>query len=240
VPYLLPLICLLYFTHCAPAEPKKTTESVLRAGINDTLPRPVPEPEPVEFVPFGRESAVARRLAKVAAGEPLVVHVFVPLCDNEHQGIVPVSARLGNGLSLRDNLYWGAKYGVANHFRELSPWRQRLRRDSVTDDILQRLVCERTYANGARVILVADAYRGDRMQACVHDFLLACAGADGGKIRVEDVDIPLGGAADLLVFNGHNGLMDVSEAYHFGEGETIREAAVIACASAAYFREHLN
>lgn len=32
-----------------------------------------------------------------AAAETRVIHVLVALCDNEHQGIVPVSADLGNG-----------------------------------------------------------------------------------------------------------------------------------------------
>jgi hypothetical protein len=27
-----------------------------------------------------------------------IIHVFVALCDNEHQGIVPVSPKLGNGV----------------------------------------------------------------------------------------------------------------------------------------------
>lgn len=35
-----------------------------------------------------------------------IVHVLVALCDNEHQGIVPVPARLGNGEDPERNLYW--------------------------------------------------------------------------------------------------------------------------------------
>ena len=31
---------------------------------------------------------------KIKKGEPLVAHVLVPLCDNEHQGIVPTSATI--------------------------------------------------------------------------------------------------------------------------------------------------
>jgi hypothetical protein len=41
-----------------------------------------------------------------------VVHVFVALADNQHQGIVPVPAKLGNGDSPLTNLYWGATFGV--------------------------------------------------------------------------------------------------------------------------------
>jgi hypothetical protein len=35
------------------------------------------------------------------------VHVFVALADNQHQGIVPVAAILGNGEDPQHNLYWG-------------------------------------------------------------------------------------------------------------------------------------
>jgi hypothetical protein len=34
------------------------------------------------------------------------VHVFVALADNQHQGIVPVAATLGNGEDAERNLYW--------------------------------------------------------------------------------------------------------------------------------------
>ena len=37
-----------------------------------------------------------------------LVHVFVALADNAHQGIVPVPAALGNGDDAAQNLYWGA------------------------------------------------------------------------------------------------------------------------------------
>jgi hypothetical protein len=42
-----------------------------------------------------------------AAAQPKirVVHVFVALADNAHQGIVPVPARLGNGDDAAANLY---------------------------------------------------------------------------------------------------------------------------------------
>ena len=45
------------------------------------------------------------------------VHVFVVLCDNKNQGIVPVPERLGDGEKPKTNLYWGARYGVKAFFR---------------------------------------------------------------------------------------------------------------------------
>lgn len=35
-------------------------------------------------------------------------HVYVALCDNEHQGIVSVPVTLGNGKDPARNLYWPA------------------------------------------------------------------------------------------------------------------------------------
>jgi len=44
------------------------------------------------------------------------IHIYVALCDNEFQGIVPVPEKIGNGKDARLNLYWGAGYGVKTYF----------------------------------------------------------------------------------------------------------------------------
>ncbi len=46
-----------------------------------------------------------------------VIHTLVGLCDNIHQGIVPVSESLGNGQDPKSNLYWGAAYGIKTYFQ---------------------------------------------------------------------------------------------------------------------------
>ncbi|MGZ5013499.1 MAG: hypothetical protein ACXV7E_05720, partial [Methylobacter sp.] len=40
------------------------------------------------------------------------ISVIVSLVDNVSQGIEPVPAKIGNGDDPRNNLYWGAAYGV--------------------------------------------------------------------------------------------------------------------------------
>ncbi len=65
--------------------------------------------------------AVALALLSTAAvwaqGSGLrTVHVFVALADNQHQGIVPIAAKLGNGEDAEHNLYWGSAYGVKTFF----------------------------------------------------------------------------------------------------------------------------
>ncbi len=51
------------------------------------------------------------------ADKPLVAHVVVALCDNEFQGIVPVPAGSATARDPKSNLYWGAMYGVRSYFR---------------------------------------------------------------------------------------------------------------------------
>ena len=48
------------------------------------------------------------------------IHVYVALCDNINQGIVPMPAAIGNGQDPSRNLYWGAGYGVKNYFNRKS------------------------------------------------------------------------------------------------------------------------
>ena len=60
--------------------------------------------------------------SSVARGTPRVVHVFVALADNQHQGIVPVPAALGNGRDPLRNLYWGAAFGVKTYFKASREW----------------------------------------------------------------------------------------------------------------------
>ena len=50
------------------------------------------------------------------------IHVLVALCDNVHQGIVPVPARIGNGDDPQNNLYWGARFGVKTFFSKSPDW----------------------------------------------------------------------------------------------------------------------
>lgn len=51
------------------------------------------------------------------------IHVFVALCDNKYQGIIPVPAKLGNGQELNNNLYWGSGYGMRTYFKKSKEWK---------------------------------------------------------------------------------------------------------------------
>src|SRR5215212_8846369 len=46
------------------------------------------------------------------------IHVFVALCDNKYQGIVPVGKSIGNGQDPESNLYWGCDLGLRTYFKK--------------------------------------------------------------------------------------------------------------------------
>ena len=189
---------------------------------------------------FDRSKILENLKAKIAKQEPLLIHVFVPLCDNENQGIVPVSKSLGDGLDLKSNLYWGAKYGLKNYFIKYTDWTLIKAQTFDSGNVLERLFFEKTHSNSAKVKLVIDAYRGDKMKACLSDYLQAVCGDKKGFVSVEGENTGLFGNADLIVFNGHNGLMDYEMDYVYNTSEVHRDAAVIACASHRYFTEHFK
>ena len=170
---------------------------------------------PIVYSPIlNRNNLVTQLKKKVQTNQPLVVHVLVPLCDNIHQGIVPTTESLGNGQSLRSNLYWATSNGRKRYFKEKKSWKllqsiKDVYKDSV---VLERVVFKRTYPNQATVYIVADAYRGDKMLNTLNHFSRAMSNSYTKKITLPDSSsIDIHGGADLVVFNGHNGLLDFTE-----------------------------
>jgi len=184
---------------------------------------------------------IEQRLSeKIKAGQALVVHVFVPLCDNEHQGIVPTTASLGNGLSLRSNLYWATSKGMKRYFKEQSDWLLLVEQKDPSSNILERVVFKKSYKNGATVYLVADAWRGDRMPQCLTAYFKAVAASSGEVLQVDNQTLSIGGGADMLAFNGHNGMMDESVAIPTDQANGRKDAVSISCVSTAYFPDALQ
>ena len=175
--------------------------------------------------------------------DPRVVHVYVALCDNEHQGIVPVPAALGNGEDPGRNLYWGARYGVKTHFKRSDEWKLLPSSAGPSPSVLERCVFKNSAANA---YLVADAYRGADIKQAVLDFLRAAAGRIEDSVSLPQAGSPAlvlkcGGSSDLLAYLGHNGLMDFSlESYPEKSDLKTRQALVLACYSRTFFTEALK
>ena len=165
------------------------------------------------------------------------VHVFVALCDNESQGIVPVSDVLGNGDDPQNNLYWGAMYGVKTFLGKRDAWTLVVEEENLSDEIVERIIFQHS---GKAVYLVADAYRGSNIKKAVIDFLRAAGGNDKRTFQVGEEILGLNGAADLIVYVGHNGLMDFDiERQEPISGDGNRQAIVLACKSKDYFQSRL-
>ncbi len=152
------------------------------------------------------------------------VAVFVALCDNEHQGIAPVPAAIGNGNDPERNLYWGCSDALPRLLRRSKDWG----RPQVLEDwqgkpeaVLRTMVCTRA---DAAVTITAYAWRGDAMHECLEAFEAAL----------------VSGRFELVAFIGHNGLMDedLPEPTHCSEKAA--DAIVLCCMSQEYFAPRLE
>ena len=168
------------------------------------------------------------------------------LCDNEHQGIVKVPPALGNGKDPANNLYWGAMYGVKTFFAKSPHWALvKGCAQASRPHILERCVY-RSKRLSPPVYVVADAFDGEQMVFALTAFLHSAAGSCPMKAEVGDPDGPAvvqaGSHADLVVFVGHNGLMDHTFSHDFAgaDGPKPEAAVVLACKSHPYFQEPLR
>jgi hypothetical protein len=95
------------------------------------------------------------------------------------------------------------------------------------------------------VLLVADAYRGSEIKQTLTDFFHAAAGVPDKEPLFSSV---IGGVgyqvpsdAELVVYVGHDGLMDFPLEMDFaGRSGTTHAAIILACASRSYFRDLLR
>jgi hypothetical protein len=167
-----------------------------------------------------------------------VIHVFVALADNVNQGIVPVSASLGNGDSAATNLYWGAAFGIKTFFSKSKDWELISVTPNPGATVLERCIFKHRHAS---LFLVADGYRGKEISQTIRDFFEAAAGKPGEKLNAAGVQFNSGGSADLVAYIGHNGLMDFQ--FHSPPArrdDRQRRAVILACASKQYFSPALQ
>ena len=160
-------------------------------------------------------------LPSYAAATPNThISVIVSLVDNVSQGIVPVPAKIGNGDDPRNNLYWGALYGVKTFLSKADGWRKLGCEQGISDTILER--CE--FAWQDKLTVTADAYRGSRIDQAATP--------------------PDAATREMVVFIGHDGLMDaqnqpIIERFPI-HAEHDKQAVVLACMSDMFFARHLQ
>src|SRR5215471_12224017 len=181
-------------------------------------------PEVAQAPTSGRNTVAAPQPAKRNSGK--LIHVLVALCDNEHQGIVPVPARIGDGDDPANNLYWGVSFGVKTFFKRASDWKLIAETQNPRAEILERLVFKHRTGNA---FLIADAYRGREIKRCVADFFEYSAGRAGETVKANSTELQAGGGADLIAYVGHDGLMDFAlDSYPQKADDRQRDAMMLA------------
>ncbi len=162
-----------------------------------------------------------------------VIHVIVALADNEAQQGLKVSGVGGNGADPASNILWGAGFGVRSHFDWAPEWVRLETRAPDGPYILERAVWKH---KDSTIYLVADAYAGTQLRKATEDLLLFASGDGRSLIGLGGTVIPIGGGADLIVFMGHNGLMDhkITHVYRPVDDRP-REVMILASMSRGFF-----
>ena len=167
----------------------------------------------------------------VSADEPAArrIHVVVALCDNEHQGILPVNARIGNGDDLANNLYWGCSEGLWRTFDKSSDWKKIETKKADPDDTEAAVLETLTYRHKTSgALLIAEAWRGREIRAATERLL---------ELMADDSE----DAPHLVAWIGHNGLMDFRFTYNPNlKSDPRKDAIILACKSQAWFEEILS
>jgi len=160
------------------------------------------------------------------------IHVFVALCDNKYQGIVPVPAAIGNGQDPNSNLYWGCSAGIRTYFKNSKEW-VLIKQYQVDQVRLERLVFKH---KTKKYYLVADAYDGRSIKQCIIDFLQSCSGQLKDTLHINGITLGINGNGKLVAYIGHDGLMDFSLNQRFQNTDSLqRDAIILSCKSKKYF-----
>lgn len=178
-------------------------------------------------------------LTEYSFGQVRTIHIFVALCDNEFQGIVPVPESLGNGKKPQTNLYWGAAYGIKSYFKnKTSDWKLISNVESENEIVLERLLFKHSSKD---IYMLADAYDGEQIQICIEDFLLSSDGQQTINVKNEKDTLYFGGQSNLVAYVGHDGLMDFDVNIDYtGSNEMNKDVMILACYSKEYFSSELS
>jgi len=166
------------------------------------------------------------------------IHIFVALCDNENQGIVPVSKALGDGQNPKTNLYWGALYGVKTYFKRSADWAFVKTIPSENPKILERILFKHHHSD---TYLLADAYDGRYIKEATMDFLKAASETYTSiPITAHSKTLSFGNDAQLIGYIGHDGLMEFDLDITLTKNPNPKDTIILACISKEYFKPHLS
>lgn len=166
--------------------------------------------------------ALCLRAGAAFAGDK-TIGVFVALADPKHTGIEALPMSIGDGDNAETNLYWGNDEGLKGTFDRSKKWKLVDKNETPRADVV---LSTRTYRRaGGGLVLVARAYRGSQMQRCIQDYEGAVAH----------------GGYDLVVFIGHDGLMDFQLPMPQRAADQAKKPDCVAlcCVSENFFKQRL-
>ncbi|MBQ4822616.1 hypothetical protein J8M14_21285 [Aquimarina sp. MMG016] len=172
-------------------------------------------------------------------GQTRTIHVYVALCDNKFQGIVPVPEKIGNGQDPENNLYWGAGYGVKTFFKKKAKdWKFIKNVASDTSYVLDRLLFKHVTED---IYMLAEAYDGEYIQTCTEDFLKASNGQNSITLKHNETSLFFGGGSNLISYVGHDGLMDFDVDISYNSNpKGKRDIMILACYSKNFFMSEIQ
>lgn len=228
---LLLLIVVSFFVICCNNIHEKSMIGSDAANIKDA--------ETKNEIIKKRDSIVLKLQNKIESHEALVVHAFVALYGYNFSDYNNMRT-WEDGTDPVTNLYWGAGYGIKTYFSRYDDWKLVFEQKNLSDTVLERLVFTKKFSNGAEVYLIADAYIGYEMETCLKNYFSALSEENSDSVVLGNKTIPANGNADLIVFNGHNGLMDYLVNPELHKSFRQKETAVIACYSGRYFMDYFR
>jgi hypothetical protein len=164
-----------------------------------------------------------RIAADLVARRPLVITVYVALCDNDSQGIVPVKNRaICRGDDPANNMYWATRGGLAGYLKRAG-WQRVRTAESADGPVIVRSVwrsslpaggqlAERGIRGRVPVYIVGLAYRGREIRTAMVDFFHAVHRDTALSIDLGNgASIAAGGASHVVGYVGHDYFYDTGE-----------------------------
>jgi hypothetical protein len=194
-----------------------------------------------------------RLATDLKVGKPLVATVYVALCDNDSQGIVPVRNRnICMGDVPERNLYWATSGGLKAH-AQTRRWKRVLYEKHPNELLAARAVWKKGIPPGGAlrargvpgpidVYLVGLAYRGVKIRTAMVDYLKAVRRDHGEELALPNgKKITYQGKSHVLGFIGHDYFMDEPNIPGLlketaGNGHLAKGVFGLACMSDDFFR----
>lgn len=206
-------------------------------------------------------NAFYERLAgDLRAGKPMVVTVYVALCDNDSQGIIPVRNRsICDGDHPMQNMYWAGKNALAGMAKK-----QRWKKVSRVEDPDGTLMVEQIWEKWAhpgpglraagvdepfKIYVIGRAYRGNKIHNAFVDYLRAVHNDDALSMDLDGTTISYGGAGHVVGYVGHDYMMDVEPGSAAlreivdatrGDSSSAKGVFALACAGDSWIRPFIS